>query len=108
MLRIEKLKEDANKLGFQLTYPKYGDLHGFGIRPKDNDALPIYARDTEFFSGNIDQMEAFFRGIFWAREYDQMLSVSTPGKRKRKEQDERNRLLAEILKQDDKDISNEW
>jgi hypothetical protein len=102
ILQIERLKEQADKLGFMLCYPKagWGQEHGdmVAIKPKDKDALPIYARDAQFFTGTIDEMMSFFRGIEWARQYDEMLKVSSVAKRERKEQDERNRQLVQMLK----------
>jgi hypothetical protein len=102
ILQIERLKETADKLGFMLCYPRagWGQEHGdtVGIKPKDKDALPIYARDAQFFTGTIDEIMSFFRGIEWARQYDEMLRVSTPEKRGRKEQDERNKQLVRMLR----------
>ena len=102
ILMCERIKERADKLGFMLCYPR----HGWGsergdmvaIKPKDKEAFPIYARDTEFFHGTIDQLNSFFDGLEWARQYDEMLRVSTKAKRERKEQDERNRRLVALLK----------
>ena len=102
ILQIERLKEQADKLGFMLCYPRagWGQEHGdmVSIKPKDNDALPIYARDAQFFTGTIDEMMSFFRGIEWARQYDEMLKVSSVAKRERKEQDERNKQLVRMLR----------
>lgn len=105
ILKIERLKEKADKLGFMLCYPKYrnGNADTVGIKPKDKDSLPIYARDTEMFYGTIDELESWFLGVEWARNYDEYLKVSTPAKRERKEQDERNRQLVKLLK-DEQDI----
>jgi hypothetical protein len=103
ILKCEKIKERADKLGFMLCYPRHGwgaerGVDYVAIKPKDNDALPIYCRDAELFCGTIDDLESFFQGIEWARQYDKMLRVSTKEKRERKEQDERNRQLVSLLK----------
>lgn len=102
ILKCEKIKERADKLGFMLCYPRHGWGYGQGadlvaIKPKDNDVLPIYSRDAELFCGTIDGLESFFQGIEWARQYDEMLRVTTKAKRERKEQDERNRQLVKLL-----------
>lgn len=108
ILECERIKERADKLGFMLCYPK----HGWGaergadmvaIKPKDQDSLPIYSRDAEFFCGTIDQLNAFFNGLEWARSYDEMIKVSSPKVRERKEQDVRNRQLVSRLKNEDVD-----
>jgi len=103
ILRCEKIKERADKLGFMLCYPKagWGGSRGddyVAIRPKDKEALPIYSRDAELFCGTIGDLESFFAGLEWARQYDEMLRVSTKAKRERKEQDERNRQLIRLLR----------
>ena len=100
ILKCERIKERANKLGFMLCYPKYRDqgVDMVGIKPKDQDSLPIYARDAELFYGTIDELDSFFTGLEWARQYDEMLKVSTRAKRERKEQDVRNERLARILR----------
>jgi hypothetical protein len=101
VMMIDRLRERAHKLGFVLGYPK----HGWGdrgdvvsIRPKDQDALPIYDRNAEFFCGTLAQLRSFFDGIEWARQYDEMLKLSNTKKRERKEQDCRNRKLLQMLK----------
>lgn len=105
ILKIERLKEKADKLGFMLCYPKssWGGSQGddyVAIKPKDQDSLPIYSRDAELFCGTIDDLESWFLGVEWARQYDDMIRLSNQKKRERKEQDERNRILVKILKQE--------
>jgi len=103
VLMVEKIKAKADSLGFMLCYPKsgWGGSRGedyVAIRPKDQDSLPIYSRDAEFFCGTLNDLQSFLIGIEWARDYDRMLRVSTDKKRERKEQDERNRKLVAMLK----------
>lgn len=102
ILKCERIKERADKLGFMLCYPRngWGGSRGddyVAIKPKD-DNLPIYARDAELFCGTIDDLNAFFAGLEWARQYDEMLRVSTTKKRERKEQDYRNQQLVRMLR----------
>jgi hypothetical protein len=67
--------------------------------PKDNDALPIYTRDAQLFSGTVEGAENWMQGVEWARNYDCMvIAKDTNKKRERKEQDERNRILLRTLK----------
>ena len=103
ILKCERIKERADKLGFMLCYPRHGwgaerGVDYVAIKPKDQDSLPIYARDAELFCGTIDDLNSFFAGLEWARQYDEMLRVSSSVKRERKEQDERNRKLVALLK----------
>lgn len=103
ILKCERIKERADKLGFMLCYPRHGwgaerGVDYVAIRPKDAESLPIYARDAELFCGTIDDLNAFFAGLEWARQYDEMLRVSTGKKRERKEQDWRNQQIVRMLR----------
>ena len=99
--QIRRLEQTADKLGMKFSATKYENQYGESVSliPKDADALPIYTRDAELFSGSLEAANYFMRGIEWARDYDRMLvdnKIDT--KRERKEQDERNRILLQTLK----------
>lgn len=100
---VRRLEQKADDLGFMLSYPKhnFGGEYGdhVSIRPKDADSLPVYSRDAEIFTGTLIDLDAFFMGVEWARQYDEMLRLSNTKRRERKEQDERNRQLAATLSQ---------
>ena len=103
VLALRRLEEDVDKLGFMLCDPKTGwggdDFNNLvGIKPKDDNALPIYTRDVELFRGTLEELKVWVRGVQWAREYDKMLKLSDEKKRNRKEQDERNRQLLVTIK----------
>lgn len=105
VLKIRRLEEECDKLGFMMCHSKYGYYRDFGdvvaVKPKDDVALPIYSRDAELFCGTIDQLEIWLKGIQWARDYDYMLFGKTnESKRERKEQDYRNRQIVEVLEKD--------
>lgn len=97
--KVRRVEELASSLGFMFAYPKYSE-HGVdsvGLRPKDEESLPIYNRDAELFNGTLHEVQCFLIGIQWAREYDYMLRVTDSKKRERKEQDYRNKRLMETL-----------
>lgn len=105
ILQIQSLQEEIDRLGFRWCYSKYGRASGrewgeeVALVPKDDESLPVYSRDTEIFTGTIDELEKWIEGVKWARDYDSYLGVSTASKRQRKEQDHRNqRLLEKIAK----------
>jgi len=102
IMLLRRLEEEVNNLGFMFSQPKNGwgnDISDrVALKPKDADALPIYSRDAEIFCGTLDELQVWVRGVTWAREYDTMLKISDDKKRDRKEQDERNRQLANLLK----------
>lgn len=105
VLALRRLEEEIDKLGFMLCAPKSGwggdDFNNLAaIKPKDEDALPIYARDAEIFRGTLEELRVWVRGVHWAREYDRMLKVSDDKKRTVKEDHERGRQLIAKLKKD--------
>jgi hypothetical protein len=105
-LELRRVETLADDLGFKFNRPRH---HGYesdyiSLYPKDNDALPIYTRDAQLYTGTLGEISAFLTGLQWARDYDRMLKVSDSKKRERKEQDERNRQLAAILKQPDVEV----
>lgn len=102
-LVLQKIEKLANDLGFKFDKPRH---HGYesdyiSLYPKDQDSIPIYNRDAQIYTGKLGEIEAFLIGLRWARDYDKILKVSDSKKRERKEQDERNRQLAMILKQEE-------
>jgi hypothetical protein len=98
--KIRKLEEMADQIGMKFASNKYDNTYGetIALVPKDKDSLPIYCRDAVLFVGSLEEAGKFMQGVVWARDYDQMLKISDVKKRERKEQDERNRQLVNILK----------
>lgn len=99
--QVRKLEERADKLGLKFASYKHDDSFGANVAliPKDSEVLPIYSRDAELFVGTLESAASWMQGVMWARDYDSMvIDKKLDDKRKRKEQDERNRQLVLILK----------
>ena len=99
--QVRKLEERADKLGLKFSQYKHDDSFGTNVAliPKDSEVLPIYSRDAELFVGTLESAASWMQGVMWARDYDSMvIDKKLDDKRKRKEQDERNRQLILILK----------
>lgn len=99
--QVRKLEERADKLGLKFSQYKHDDSFGANVAliPKDSEVLPIYSRDVELFVGTLESAASWMQGVMWARDYDSMvIDKKLDDKRKRKEQDERNRQLVLILK----------
>lgn len=99
---IRRLEEAFDKIGLKISKARessWTNGHDFiALVPKDADSLPIYSRDAEVFVGTIEDARQWLRGLTWAREYDMLIRLSDDKKRSRKEQDERNRQLVRMLK----------
>ena len=73
---IRRLEEDCERLGLMMCHAKhfyneFGDV--VAVKPKDDEALPLYSRDAEVFIGTIKDLQMWLRGIEWARGYDSMI-----------------------------------
>lgn len=106
ILILRHLEKEVDKLGFVLEAPKssgWGDSDfddRVSIIPKDENALPVYSRDTEIFTGTLESLRIWLHGVQWARQYDSMLGLSDDKKRTKKEEHERGRQLIANLKKD--------
>lgn len=104
IIKLRRIEKELDELGFVLCEPKNGwnggDMNYVSIKPKDKNALPIYSRDSELFTGTLEQLNLWLQGVEWARGYDMMLKLSNEKKRERKEQDVRNKQLVQILKEE--------
>jgi len=98
VLELRRLEKAVDELGFMLTSPRTGNWGSDGdrvsLKPKDADSVPIYNRDAEVFTGTLEQLQTWVRGVAWAREYDSMLKLSDEKKRAAKEDQERARQFS--------------
>lgn len=98
---FRRLENECDKLGFSLIAPKYqyrdgaGDEVSVGVK---GDALPLYSRDIELFTGTLEELAIWLQGVGWARKYYSMLGLIDDKKITRKEQDFRNQQLVNTLK----------
>lgn len=96
--RIKCFEERANRMGFAVTKSDWGDHNELSLRPF-GDALPVYSRTAEVFRGSMEAAEWWLQGFEDAQRYDNILfGRNHIAKRQRREQDERNRRLMEIIK----------
>jgi hypothetical protein len=104
IMKIRRLEEEIDNLGMRMGNSKHGNYRNeFGdivaLFPKD-DALPIYSRDAELFSGSLEEMELWLRGWRKSYEYHRILLGRNFEKTvERKEQDYRNEQLMRQIKQ---------
>jgi hypothetical protein len=106
ILILRHLEKEVDHLGFVLEAPKssgWGDSDfddRVSIIPKDENALPVYSRDAEIFTGTLESLRIWLQGVQWARQYDEMIRLSDNKKRVKKEDEERGRQLIVKLKKD--------
>jgi hypothetical protein len=95
--RWQRIEAQAQQLGFRLGMPnsrggwsmqENGDM--VSVYP-DAEALPIYTRDAELFTGTFSQVETWMRGWLQAQQYDAMLRMTNDKRRQKFEDAERAR-----------------
>lgn len=98
ILRIRRVEEQANRLGFRFAYSKYGtrDTDVIALFPKD-DAMPDYSRNAELFVGDIEQVASFLNGMEFMTNYYKILRIVTDKNVAHKEDLTRQRQLIEAL-----------
>ena len=79
IVQIEAVKIRLNNLGYKMLPAKYRHDGSIGIYPAD-DKNPIYSRDAEVFSGTVEDITAWVRGIEHQVGYLTMLKAIKPEK----------------------------
>jgi hypothetical protein len=105
--RWQRIESQAKLLGFRLDKPKHGHWGGgssdgvdqVALYP-DGDALPVFTRDAELFTGTFRDVEIFLGGWTKAQSYDMILRM-TDEKRRRKFEDAERARQAEIKKREE-------
>ena len=104
--RYQRIEAQAKLLGFKLGMPNSrggwssqedGDM--VSVYP-DGEALPIYSRDADLFTGTFGQLEVWMRGWMQAQQYDAMLRM-TDDKRRKKFEDAEVARQAEQRKREE-------
>ena len=124
-MRYQRIEAQAKELGFRIGNPKhgnwgrgdeFGDRDVVAIYPAE-EALPVFSRDAEIFSGTFSQVNVFLAGWARAQQYDMMLRISDEKKRKKyeakeierqrlaKEREEKKKMFAILANKDEKDLT---
>ena len=94
--RYQSIEAQARMLGFRLgTPPSHWSAREDGdmvtLYPGDNDALPVFSRDAEIFTGTFGQVETFLTGWVRHQQYAAILGAADDKRIKRYEDRERAR-----------------
>jgi hypothetical protein len=92
---LREFELDVYTLGLEIAEYK-PDTNLIKIVPRD-DELPVYSRDASIFVGTIEEAMCWARGVNWARQYDEMIKISSDKTREKSEQKERNRQLMHAI-----------
>ena len=105
--RWQRIEAQAKLLGFRLGNPRHGswgsnDGHDMVSLYPDDEALPVYSRDAEMWTGTFRDCEIFMSGWVKAQSYDQMLRMTDDKKRKKYEDRERARQAEQRKREEQK------
>lgn len=103
--RWQRIELQARSMGFRIGNPKHGwgreDGDAVAIYP-DDEALPIFGRDADIFTGTFSEVEIFLAGWARAQQYDSILRLSDDKKRKKYEDRERARQAEQRKREEQK------
>lgn len=120
--RWQRIEEQAKTLGFRLGNPRHGHWDTSGetdqvsLYPAD-EALPIYSRDAEIFTGSFRDCEIFMMGWVRSQSYDQMLRMTDDKRRKkyeaaevarqaeRRKREEQKKIMAVLRAKDQENLN---
>lgn len=102
---IKNLEDLADRVGFQVNSSNTGwDSSGIDLylTPYE-DRLPIYAKDAVLAKGTVEELICWLIGWQKSLEYLTFLGACDKKKIQRREQDYRNKRLAQLIKNGKKD-----
>jgi len=93
----------ANKIGLKFGPSKYSGMEWdtIALLPAD-ELLPIYNREAEVFTGTLQDIDKWLRGVEWARNYDDLMKVSNDEKRQTSERKYQQRDLLKVIRDGEK------
>jgi hypothetical protein len=97
------VEERANKIGLKFAPSKYSGMEFDTIALMHLDEhLPVYNREAEIFAGTLQDIDKWLRGVEWARNYDDIMKVSTHDKRQTAESKYQQRELLKVIREGEK------
>jgi hypothetical protein len=105
--KLRRIEEECAAIGMKLACPKYGWGNQepgtrLAVIPMD-DALPIFCRDAELFTGTLEELNEWLLGVQWMHNYYLMLRLVDEKKIKKKEDEIRHAALIRKLKEQPKE-----
>ena len=73
---LDKVVTGLLKLGYTIKPAKYGQGGSVGVYPID-DKKPLYSRDAEVYTGTIEQIACWMRGVEHHDGYLKMLKATS-------------------------------
>lgn len=92
-------EERANEIGLKFAPSKYSgyEFDTIALIPL-NESLPVYNREAEVMAGTLADINSWLRGVAWARNYDELMKVSSNEKREIAERKYQQRELVKTIR----------
>ncbi len=93
------VEERANQFGLKFAPSKYSGMEfdTIALIPFD-EHLPIYNREAEVFSGTLQDIDKWLRGVEWSRNYDNLMMSKNDEKRQTAERKYQQRELLKVIR----------
>lgn len=107
--RWQRIEAQAKSMGFRLGNPRHGQWGGVSdadmvtLYP-DGEALPVYTRDADLFTGTFRDVEIFLGGWTKAQSYDMILRMTDEKRRRKFEDAERARQAEQRKREEQKQL----
>ena len=108
---LDRVVKGLEKLGYYIKNTKYGYQDGrclAGVYPL-KDMNPLYSRDAEVFSGTMEEIQCWMRGVSHRNDYLMMLKATSEKRIQELEEKYRKKLkhqaMVDAIKDPDKKIN---
>lgn len=78
MQLLKRVEDRLKFLGYQMTSSRWGTGE-IGVQPLD-DKNPLYSRDAQVFSGTVEQIACWIKGVEHQYDYLKMLKATSEKK----------------------------
>ncbi len=101
--KYRDVEERANEIGLKMGPSRYNgfEFDTIALFPKD-ECLPIYNREAEVFSGSLQDIDKWIRGVEWSRNYDNLMMSKNDEKRETAERKYQQRELLKTIRDGEK------
>jgi hypothetical protein len=109
MQLLKRVEDRLKFLGYQMTSSKWGTGE-IGVQPLD-DKNPLYSRDAQVFSGTVEQIACWIKGVEHQYDYLKMLKATSEKKVKILEEKHvtklKHRALIDAISNPDKKLDKD-
>lgn len=99
--KINRVQARAKQLGFSFVKDPISNTDTIALAVIQ-ETLPALVNDCIVFTGSLNEVDAFTRGLAWARHYDTLLGLKTTQRRAASEKKMRDRQFLKLFNSEEK------